>query len=253
MTDGPALGAESAADSPEPPTTAQRTGQRRPIRYDAATATPRLQRAAADHGPETSQPERDPSPDENDDGTDNDPTPDTEGEGTGGDFADAFRANHDDLGLTPEEYQAAAEALAAEADGADDTDDTTDNEDNEPAQSVREARYRVRLRAAENEVGRLQSLVEAMRRNEIQRMAEGRLADPGDLFVDFAVHDCLDDTDTVDPARVDTIIGKCLEAHPHWAIPRQPYTGPLHSGASEQAATGSTWRDAFAPQPHERG
>ncbi|WP_273734174.1 hypothetical protein [Mycolicibacterium septicum] len=245
-TSTPANGAESAPEPPEPATPTQPT-RRKPIRYDAATATPRLQAAIADAASIEAAHTGDLCGGDTD--TDDDPHPnqgsETETPDTGREFTDAFKPDHDALGLTAEEYQAAAEVLAAEADEA--------AEETEPAQSAREARYRVRLRAAENEVGRLQSLVEAMQRNEIQRMAEGRLADPGDLFVDFAVHDCLDDTDTVDPARVDTIIGKCLEAHPHWAIPRQPYTGPLHSGASEQAATGSAWRDAFAPQPHERG
>ncbi|MGV0781467.1 hypothetical protein [Mycolicibacterium sp. XJ775] len=264
MTDDPALGAESATDSPQAPTPTQPT-RRKPIRYNAATATPRLQRAAADPGPEAPPPDRSPSPVHDGtpdgsatgrDGSDDATTPTqaaaveqthlTENLSPDNDaFADAFRpaqeSDDDGGGFSAEEYAALAAESAQEANDA------------EPAQSVREARYRVRLRAAENEIGRLQSLVEAMQRNEIQRLSEGRLADPGDLFVDFAVHDCLDDTDTVDPARVDIIIGKCLDAHPHWAIPRQPYAGPLHSGASAQAATGGSWRDAFAPKPNERG
>lgn len=248
-TSTPAEGADSAPEPREPATPVQRT-RRKPIRFNAATATPRLQAAIADPASIEAAHLGTEAPPGGDAGTDDSNAKhvsdltDTETQGTGGEFTDAFRPDHDDLGLTREEYQAAAEVLAAEADEAD--------EETEPAQSVREARYRVRLRAAETEVGRLQSLVEAMQRNEIHRLAEGRLADPGDLFVDFAVHDCLDESDTVDPDRVDTIIGKCLEAHPHWAIPRQPYAGPLHSGASEQAPTGSAWRDAFAPKPNER-
>ncbi|WP_029108546.1 hypothetical protein [Mycobacterium sp. URHD0025] len=249
MTDGPALGAESAADSPEAPPATQHT-RRKPIRYNAATATPRLQRAAADPGPEAAHLDHldntEAPPPGDDAGTDTDDGPHpnqssgTETQDTGGEFTDAFRPTQetdDDGGFTPEEYAALAAETIQEAD-----------EDTEPAQSVREARYRVRLRAAEKVISRQNEVIETFQRNEIQRLAAGRLADPADLFVDHTVSDCLDASDAVDPAKVDAVVDRLIASHPHWQRPRERYAGPLHSGASERPTPGGSWRDAFAPR-----
>jgi hypothetical protein len=154
----------------------------------------------------------------------------------------------DDLNdLTESDYATAARQLADEATQAQDG-----STEAEPDSTPREQRYRQRAQTAEAERDRLSAVVDGMRRSEVERVASARLADPGDLFRDGAtLADVLDAEGAVDPARVDALIDKVIDGHPHWRAPAAPYRGPLHSGATNTRrvdAPSKGFADAFTPK-----
>jgi hypothetical protein len=192
----------------------------------------------------------------------------------------------DDLGLSPEEWATAARQLedeateardataaetmaqeATEADGGTDDSDNTDDSDDtgeaatfadafrpdptvEPAD--RDDRYRARLRDSESEAERLRGTIEQLQRTEVSRLASARLADSADIYRDgAALADLCGGDGTVDPSKVDSTIDGLLQAHPYWAAPTTPYSGPLHSGATSLEFDRPTkeFVDAFRPGP----
>jgi hypothetical protein len=173
-------------------------------------------------------------------------------------------AEGDDLGLDPDEFQAAAETLAREAEELqDDTEADAEHangepdEDGEPA-SAREARYRVRAREAESrladaaaENSRLLDELDRVRRSQAESLAADRLADPaGDLFREHGLDTVLADDGTVDPVKVDKLCASLISEHPHWGIAR-PAVNPnaLRSGARKaDEAPVPSWQRAFAPR-----
>jgi hypothetical protein len=164
----------------------------------------------------------------------------------------------DDLGLSREDYAAAAETMAEEAAqgrenaASDESTDEDSTDDGTPETDGRDDKYRARLRDAEAENDRLNSLVESMLNDEVARLAAPRLADAADLFRDgLTVADLCDQTGRVDPARVERAADALLSEHPHWRAPVAPYRGPLRSGSTSVPfdGPGKSFASAFAPKP----
>jgi hypothetical protein len=162
----------------------------------------------------------------------------------------------DDLDdLTPDDYATAAAEMAQEAAEAQDASAEVvdaDEPDDEAEPTGRGPRYRERLRDAEAERDRLTTLVEGMRRSEIERVASTMLADPADLFRDGAqVSDVLDADGRIDQGKIAATIDRVLSAHPHWRAEPPKYKGTLHSGATNTRlidAPSKGFVDAFAPK-----
>ncbi|PND54345.1 hypothetical protein CRM90_28445 [Mycobacterium sp. ENV421] len=132
-----------------------------------------------------------------------------------------------------------------DADGQDDTD--------EPA-SRREARYRTKLRAAEEEAAQLRSTVSTMLSAEAERLAASTLRDGSDIWRAGATLDDVLDTDgTIDQGKVTELARSLVRDHPHWSIHAKLAAGSgLRSGASVvQEPRVSNWQKAFTPRSEE--
>lgn len=197
---------------------------------------------------------------------------------TGTSPADAQEAPSGDVGLSEAQWADVAGTLAQEAaeaqHDATQTDDaasgetptswpdafapptaTTEPVADDAADEPRDRRTRERLRAAETDAEQLRSLVDSMRRAEVDRLSMARLADPGDLFRDGAtMADMIGEDGNVDPARVDAAITKVVADHPHWQARLARFTGELRSGATSTPIEpqGKRFADAFAPNPEGR-
>lgn len=124
----------------------------------------------------------------------------------------------------------------------------------QPARPGRDTRYRQQLRETQAERDALLQRVEAMQRNEVQRLVADRLADPNDLWRESELSDLLDDAGNIDTAKLDDRVGGLLEEHPHWGIeqPKSAKRGGLKSGASAPAPPRKDpWRAAFGPRPRD--
>jgi hypothetical protein len=136
---------------------------------------------------------------------------------------------------TGEDYAAVA-AWAKEQPLEAPADDSGEGSDSESDPVGNEAaKYRRRLRETEAERDKLIARVEAMQRNEIQRLAADKLADPADVWRDGAtVADILDDDGNIDHDKVSGLVGGLVETHPHWAASVKTPTprNGLRSGAS---------------------
>jgi hypothetical protein len=123
----------------------------------------------------------------------------------------------DDLeDLSPDDYDTAAAQLEATS--------AQEDDDGEP-NSSREARYRIRLREAE------------------QILIDGRdlLKDGADLDV------VLDDEGLVDPVKVAALARKVVEDRPHYGRQGIKVTPGFQSGATGSAKPPTNWKSAFAP------
>jgi hypothetical protein len=114
------------------------------------------------------------------------------------------------------------------------------------------AKYRRKLRDAESKLAAQDERLQAMQRNEAQRLAAVKLADPQDLWRDGAqLTDVIDDAGQVDPAKLDGLIGTVLEAHKHWARTTSPAAAPASevtaSGKITAGETSKTWAQVLNP------
>jgi hypothetical protein len=160
--------------------------------------------------------------------------------------------------LTPEQLSELREKAgrqdALEAALADRPDDLADDDRIEPDEdespNAEAARYRVRLREAEQEVGHLRGRIETMQRADVERQLAGRVAQPADIFeiggVDLA--DLLDDDGNVVPELVDTAVFGLLESRPGLAYQEPPAAGPSTFGMGKHRPTaepGPSWGDVI--------
>jgi hypothetical protein len=241
----------------------------KPIRYNAAAATPLLQAAA-----KGTREQEDQRTIRKASMTDTNTTP---ADGTAPDTAavsDAKETAADDLSdVTAADYAAAAETMAQQAAGGpdgtttdcdsdgDESDDTGEPEpswrdafspesEDEPEAAGRDGRYRRSLKEAAATNERLSRALADMQTAEVHRIAADRLADPSDLFIGAKLADMLDADQRIDRDRVNAAVDNVLAAKPHYQRPMARYTGELRSGASERPMEKSapSWRDAFSPQ-----
>lgn len=107
-------------------------------------------------------------------------------------------------------------------DGTDEPqDDDTEDTDDEPAarRLKREAATsRRKLREVQTDRDRLAGVVQRFQRAEVERLLDGKLAAPGDLWLDGAVEldDLLDDDGLVDAGKLDEALAGVVERHPNW-------------------------------------
>lgn len=144
----------------------------------------------------------------------------------------------------PEDYEAAAAAIRAEAENP--AEDTPDETGDQPPN--RKARYRIRAKEAESARDALAARLDTLQRNEIQRLAADRLTDPADVWRDgAAVADMLDNDGNIDTKKVDTLISGLTTKHPHWISARSPQLGS-RSGSGAGTQNGhrqASWADAL--------
>ncbi|WP_051021155.1 hypothetical protein [Nocardia araoensis] len=112
------------------------------------------------------------------------------------------------------------------------------------------AKYRRQLRTVETERDALRERVTAFEREQVERLAADRLADPADLWTGGVDLETLRGKDgAIDPAKVGKSIDALLQSHPHWqrAQKQRPAVGSLRSGASGASvdSLGTSWADVF--------
>jgi hypothetical protein len=113
------------------------------------------------------------------------------------------------------------------------------------ARKSREARNRAELRET-------RARIERMQRAEVERLAVGKLADPGDLWLGgLTIDELLDGRGDVDTPKVASAIDSLIAAHPHWGAPKpkeSPRYSRLQSGVSKPADyTPANWANALRP------
>jgi hypothetical protein len=122
----------------------------------------------------------------------------------------------DEIGPTITEPDTAAEAATDTP--PEETPPAAEESEPEPeTPHSREARYRQQLRTVEAERDQLRDRLERHDRAEVERLAEGKLADPADVWrggVELA--DLLDDSGELDPDLIGAAISKVIAEHPHW-------------------------------------
>ncbi len=98
----------------------------------------------------------------------------------------------------------------------DDLDADVDDTEIEQEPTGRAAKLRARARQAETERNTATALVEALRRAEVARLADDKLAEPSDLFEysDTTPADLIDDDGLVDPDKVAEAVVALLETRP---------------------------------------
>lgn len=156
----------------------------------------------------------------------------------------------------PEDYAVAVRSLGLE-DAAEvmpkepataTPEDTTTPADDPPPGNREAARYRTERNQARAERDALQGRLETLQRAEVQRLAEGKLADTADIWRDGAsVADLLDNGGNIDADKVSGLINGLVAQHPHWAPARGMQLGSRSgsgaSGPGEYRPT--TWAEAF--------
>jgi hypothetical protein len=116
-----------------------------------------------------------------------------------------------------EAWQVLSEATEAAIEREQQHDDNSEQQENDGIANEA-AKYRRRLRDTEAERDALRSRVEAMQRNEVQRLVADRLADPADVWRDGAtVGDVLDDAGNIDNSKVGQLVDGLVKEHAHWA------------------------------------
>jgi hypothetical protein len=151
-----------------------------------------------------------------------------------------------------EPNEAAAQQDDAEPDPASTEDGDTERtpDDNEAA------KYRRKLRDAESKLAAQDERLQTMQRNEAQRLAAVKLADPQDLWRDGAtLADVLDDAGHVDPGKLDELVGTVLGAHKHWARQQHPSAAAASSVTSngkieDDGQDETTWAQVLNPNNH---
>lgn len=131
-----------------------------------------------------------------------------------------------------------------QSEGAEGAEDSTQKATNREA-----AKYRTRLRETEAQRDALTARLETLQRNEIQRLAADRLADPADLWRDGGtVADLLDAAGNVDPGKVRAAVAETIAAHPHWAktVTPKPNVKNLKSGTDLGIDVRGNWTDVLA-------
>lgn len=125
-------------------------------------------------------------------------------------------------------------------------------EPDEAAPNKEAAKYRRRLRDAETERDALAEQLTNMRRADAERLASQHLAKPAGLWAaGVEIADLLDDTGTIDPAKVTEAAKQAADAL-GLALP-PPGNYAAREGNNPAAAAGgrtSSWDDAFAPRTH---
>jgi hypothetical protein len=142
-------------------------------------------------------------------------------------------------------------ALNTEPEAPQDVGDVA-NEATPATRADREARLRKRAQEAETERDQLRELVTGLRQGEVERRLAGILTNPGDVWHATKIEDLLDESGTIDAAKLDTVAETIKAAHPNWTVsPQLPGnhrpTGPI--ARVQEADTGDRWRGAFAPKP----
>lgn len=132
----------------------------------------------------------------------------------------------------------------------DSSDDGSDDRDTERDNASREAaKYRRKLRATEQERDHLAARLQAMQRNEVERLAATVLTDPGDIWVaGTQLTDLLGDQGDLDPAKVKATLDGITETRPHWRKPaRRPATldGQRSGASGNQLPSGTSWAQAL--------
>jgi hypothetical protein len=139
----------------------------------------------------------------------------------------------------------------------DDGDDLTPHDLDKQRQLRNEARnMRKRAKAAEGELDTLRSVVDGLRRGEVERLAAAELNDARDLLDRHELGDFLDEGGNVDPGKVSAAARVLVDERPHMAAPpvvtapptNRPIEG-LTPGASPQrkAQEATTWAGALGP------
>lgn len=113
------------------------------------------------------------------------------------------------------------------------------------------AKYRARLRDAEEQLTAAQEHVRAMQRAEVERIAGTRIRSPED-FWQFApsIDELCDENGTLDPDTIESAIDNVLAARPHWRKPVR-VTEPTSSVTSRdtiESKQSFTFEDAFRPR-----
>jgi hypothetical protein len=119
-------------------------------------------------------------------------------------------------------------------------------EPEEPTPNHEAARWRARLRTAEQERDGLAERLTDLQRAEAERLAGAALSRASDLWIDGReVSDLLDDSGRVDPVRVEAEVASVLDGRPGLAVtvarPRPDHSqGHVPSGGS-----GSAWQEVL--------
>ena len=101
------------------------------------------------------------------------------------------------------------------------------------------ASHRTKARAAEAERDKLAGLVTSMQRNEVERLAEQKMASAEDLWSRVELAELLDADGAIDYARVTETVDRILTERPHWARPARP------SGSADQGARSTSSKPAI--------
>lgn len=146
------------------------------------------------------------------------------------------------------------QAQAPDDDRGDDADDFTDLHAARKIRSENRS-LRLRMRDAETERDGLRSVVDNLRRSEVERLAAAELHDARDLLDRHELDDFLDEGGHVDPARVRAAAGALIGERPHLAAPPvvtkpptdRPIEGLIPGGSPVRKPESTTWYSAMRP------
>ena len=94
------------------------------------------------------------------------------------------------------------------------------------------ANRRRALRATEAERDALRARLDERDRQDVERMATDRLADPGDLWLSTSLDAMRADDGTIDMEKADAELQRVLSEKPHWRTPEPVALPDLHGGAT---------------------
>ena len=107
----------------------------------------------------------------------------------------------------------------------------TEGREGNPTNPNREAaKYRRKLREAEQVIERQAARIEAVDREQVEQRAGEFLVDPSDIWTVTSLEKVRDDDGNLDGAKLDGEIRQIIETKPHWVRPRST---PQHAGARE--------------------
>ncbi len=99
-----------------------------------------------------------------------------------------------------------------------------------PAANREAAMRRRQLREVEAERDALRSRLDDRDRQEVQRLATDRLADPDDLWLSTSLDAMRADDGTIDTDKAAAELERVLSEKPHWARKATPSAASFHAG-----------------------
>jgi hypothetical protein len=111
------------------------------------------------------------------------------------------------------------------------------------------AKYRRRLRDAEAQRDTLATRVQTYQRREVEALAQGKLAVPGDVFAigQLSLEDAYDPSGELRADVVETAIDELLRNRPGLAVPRDRRNWG-QGGGRPPVEGGATWGDVLNPK-----
>lgn len=113
------------------------------------------------------------------------------------------------------------------------------------------AKYRRQLRDTERERDTLRERVTALQRAEVERMAGDTLAKPAGLWTSgVELEALLDESGNIDPEKVTEAVEAAVETVGLAKRVRHPIVPNIGDTPADKRHYGSSFRDAFAPNPY---